>query len=476
MKFEIPSLENTRILVIGDVMLDRYWQGATDRISPEAPVPIVHVHEVKECAGGAANVTLNLKALGCQVSLLALVGNDMAADTLEHQLTLQGIDCRFKRLTNAPTITKLRIVSHSQQLIRADFEHKFESDTAALLIPDYQELLTQVDAIILSDYGKGTLQAAQELISLAHAANIPVLVDPKGKDFSIYRNATVITPNLKEFQTIVGPCQNLAELETKGLALMQAHHFAALLITRGEQGMSLLRAGQAPLHLPALAQEVFDVTGAGDTVIAVFAAIYAAKQDFAMATELANTAAGIVVRKLGAATASLAELRRACRKIHGSELGVLNEEILLEIVADARMHGERIVMTNGCFDILHSGHVAYLEKAKALGDRLIVAVNSDESVAQLKGPRRPINPLSARMAVLAALRSVDWVVPFSEQTPGRLISRVLPDLLVKGGDYQVHEIAGGQQVLAHGGMVKILNFEAGFSTSAIIEKARGEII
>lgn len=472
MKFEITSFENTRILVVGDVMLDRYWQGATERISPEAPVPVVHVQNVKECPGGAANVTLNLRALGCEVTLLALVGNDLAALTLEQQLSAQGVNCRFTRLADVPTIAKLRVVSHGQQLIRADFEHAFSAQAAEALFDDYYSALAEVDAVILSDYGKGTLQHVTQLIAAARKANIPVFVDPKSKDFSIYAGATVVTPNLKEFQAVVGPCHDEQEIEARGLALMQSHHFAALLVTRGEHGMSLLQAGKPALHLPAHAEEVFDVTGAGDTVIAVFAAVHAAKQDLATAADLANTAAGIVVKKLGAATASLAELRRASRKLRGFESGILTEEALLEVVTDAKMHGERIVMTNGCFDILHAGHITYLENAKALGDRLIVAVNTDASVAKLKGSTRPVNSLAARMKVLAALRAVDWVVAFDEETPERLISHILPDLLVKGGDYKPEDIAGGKQVIANGGEVKVLDFEAGFSTSAIIEKVR----
>lgn len=258
------------------------------------------------------------------------------------------------------------------------------------------------------------------------------------------------------------------------MVLLEQYNITALLVTRGEQGMTLLRKHELPLHLPTRAREVYDVTGAGDTVISVFAAALAAGKELSIATMLANTAAGVVVQKMGTATVSVPELRRALQRQHNSELGVLTEEELLITVADARAHGETIVMTNGCFDILHPGHIVYLQEAKALGKRLIVAVNTDDSTQRLKGPKRPINPVEHRMAILAALRDVDWVVPFSEDTPARLISRVLPDILVKGGDYKPNEIAGADAVLANGGEVKILSFIEGYSTTNIVKKIQQE--
>jgi D-beta-D-heptose 7-phosphate kinase/D-beta-D-heptose 1-phosphate adenosyltransferase len=474
MRFEIPPFETVRILVVGDVMLDRYWRGGTRRISPEAPVPVVNVQEIEERPGGAGNVALNLSALGCRVSLFSLVGDDNAADILEAKLLAAGVDSRLDRIPGIPTITKLRIIDKNQQLIRLDFEEEFHHIRPQHLFQDFQKELIAADAVILSDYGKGALVAVGDFIRAARKATVPVLVDPKNKDFSIYRGATVITPNLKEFEAVVGPCRTELEIHTKGMALLEEQDLNALLITRGEHGMTLLSREHLPLHLPTRAREVYDVTGAGDTVISLLSAAVAAGEELATAAMLANTGAGIVVQKMGVATVSVPELRRALQRQHASELGVLTEKELLIAVADARAHGETIVMTNGCFDILHPGHVAYLEEAKELGKRLIVAINDDASVSRLKGSDRPINSLEHRMSVLAALRAVDWVVSFSEDTPARLISRVLPDILVKGGDYKPEEIAGADCVMANGGQVKILQFMTGYATREIIKKIRKE--
>ncbi|MEQ6343059.1 MAG: bifunctional D-glycero-beta-D-manno-heptose-7-phosphate kinase/D-glycero-beta-D-manno-heptose 1-phosphate adenylyltransferase HldE [Gammaproteobacteria bacterium] len=479
MRIEIPSFESGRILVVGDIMLDRYWHGPVSRISPEAPVPIVRVEQVEERPGGAGNVALNIAALGGRVLVLSLTGADAAAEALEQRLGAAGVECLFQRQPGLATTTKLRVMSQHQQLIRLDFEDAAQDVDATLLLEHFLRHLPDADVVVLSDYGKGALRQARQLISAARAAGKPVLVDPKGKDFSLYHGATLITPNLSEFETVVGHCRDERELVDKGQALMAAHDFGALLITRGEHGMTLLRqdmikGGAEELHLPAQAREVYDVTGAGDTVISVLAAALAAGQDLGTATALANLAAGIVVGKLGTATVSVPELRRALRDGQAPGRGVMTEEQLLIAVQDARAHGETVVMTNGCFDILHAGHVAYLEQARRLGDHLIVAVNDDASVQRLKGAGRPVNSLERRMAVLAGLASVSWVVPFSEDTPERLICGVVPDCLVKGGDYRAEEVAGYGCVTANGGQVLILHYEEGCSTTNIIETIRKE--
>ncbi len=472
MKLQIPSFEKAHVLVIGDVMLDRYWHGATSRISPEAPVPVVHVQQAEERPGGAGNVALNIAALQAHGTVIGLTGNDEAADSLTRSLEAAGVRCRFQRLDGIPTVTKLRVISRHQQLIRLDFEDGFENFDGGGLVGLFKESLAACGAVVISDYGKGTLQPLRELIEAARAAGKPVLVDPKRNDFSVYAGATLITPNLNEFEAVVGRCRSEAELVEKGAELIERHALGALLVTRGEQGMTLLRAGQPELHLPAQAREVFDVTGAGDTVIAVLAAALAAGEGLAEATALANIAAGIVVAKLGTATASVPEIRRALAGRREAGYGAMTEEQLLIAVEEARAQGERIVMTNGCFDILHAGHVGYLAEARKLGDRLIIAVNDDDSVRRLKGEGRPINPADRRMTVLAALESVDWVVPFSEDTPERLICAVKPDVLVKGGDYTPEQIAGHDCVVAAGGEVKVLGFEDGVSTTRIIEAIR----
>ncbi len=470
----VPDFSQAAVLVVGDLMLDRYWHGPASRISPEAPVPVVHVREVEERPGGAGNVALNLASLGVDVRLVALTGDDEAATVLAEKLGAAGVDCRFQRCPQHPTVTKLRVLSRHQQLIRLDFEQPFAPDDAQALVATAEAALDGVGAVILSDYGKGALGAVDRLIQAARARGLPVLVDPKGSDFGRYRGATCITPNLAEFEQVVGSCPDEATLVARGQRLMEALALEALLVTRGEQGMTLLRPGRPEFHLPTQAREVYDVTGAGDTVISVLAAALAAGEPWEAATALANLAAGLVVGKLGTATVSVPELRRAVHEMSDSGGGVVNEEQLLLAVADARAHGERIVMTNGCFDILHAGHVAYLEAARRLGDRLVVAVNDDDSVRRLKGAGRPINPLERRMAVLAGLASVDWVVPFSEDTPERLICRVRPDVLVKGGDYRPEDIAGGDCVRAAGGEVRVLGFEDGCSTSAIIRAIRAQ--
>lgn len=476
MKFEIPEFATARVIVVGDVMLDRYWRGNTTRISPEAPVPIVNVKEIEERPGGAGNVALNLTALGAKASLLSMVGEDTLADKLEQLLDQQQIQSHLQRVAGVPTISKLRVLDRNQQLLRVDFEEGFTHIAPTELLAAYEKQLATANMVVLSDYNKGVLQCTPQLIAKAQAAGVPVLVDPKRMDFSLYAGATVVTPNLTEFFSVVGQCQTEKDIEEKGKALMQAHDIKALLITRSEQGMTLLRHNQAPLNLATRAREVYDVTGAGDTVIAVLGAALAARQSLPDAATLANTAAGIVVRKSGAATTTVPELRRALQRQFDSELGVLSEDELLLTVEDARAHGEEIVMTNGCFDLLHPGHITYLEQAKTLGKRLIVAINDDGSVQRLKGESRPINSIDQRMAIVAALRSVDWVVSFSEDTPARLITRVLPDTLVKGGDYQAHEVAGGDAVVANGGAVKILPFVQGYSSSQMIKKIKGETV
>lgn len=299
-----------------------------------------------------------------------------------------------------------------------------------------------------------------------------MLVDPKSLDFTAYSGATLVTPNMAEFEQVVGVCNSEQELIEKSAALIDILDLQALLVTRGEHGMTLLRKDEPELHLPTHAQEVFDVTGAGDTVISVLAAALAAGEDLPAATALANLAAGIVVGKLGTASVSVPELRRSVLVGQDAGFGVMSQAQLQIAVEDARSHGERIVMTNGCFDILHAGHVAYLNQARRLGDRLIVAVNDDDSVQRLKGKGRPINPVDRRMTVLAALERVDWVVPFSEDTPERLICEINPDLLVKGGDYKPRDIAGYDCVTRNGGEVVVLDFEDGCSTSDIIETIR----
>lgn len=472
MTLRIPNFDQARVLVVGDVMLDRYWTGPTSRISPEAPVPVVKVNDIEDRAGGAGNVALNIASLTASSTLLGLVGDDDNAKVLEGTLHHPYISTNFTPVDTHPTITKLRVLSRNQQLIRLDFEDAFHDVDTQPMLENFKRQLDNFDVVVLSDYGKGALHNIEDFIAAAKEAGKKILIDPKGTDFKRYSGATLITPNMSEFEGVVGPCKDEAELVAKGFELLDEVGLDALLVTRSEKGMTLFQKGEQPVHLAATAREVYDVTGAGDTVISVLAAAVAAGATLAESTALANTAAALVVAKLGTATVSLAELRREAKADEVAHSGIMSEDQLLQAMKDAKANGETLVMTNGCFDILHPGHVSYLKNAKQLGDKLIVAVNTDDSVRRLKGEGRPINPTDHRMDVLAGLASVDFVVPFSEDTPQRVIAKLLPDILVKGGDYKVEEIAGGEEVIANGGQVRVLNFEDGCSTTNIINSIK----
>ncbi len=472
-----PRFDNACVLVVGDLMLDRYWYGGTSRISPEAPVPVVKVEQIEDRAGGAGNVALNIASLGACTFLVGVVGRDVEGQSLEERLRSAGIHTDFQHALAKPTITKLRVISRQQQLLRLDFEDQFGAEDIDQILAKTLALLPRVSVLVLSDYAKGVLLDPQPLIAAAINQGVKVLVDPKGADFSRYAGASLLTPNMGEFEAVVGPCPQEADLVERGVALLSKLQLEALLITRGEHGMTLLREGHPALHLPARAREVFDVTGAGDTVISVLASALGAGEQLPTAVALANLAAGIVVGKLGTATISAPELRRAVSLEQGYERGVVNEDQLLVDIADARAvgkNGEKIVFTNGCFDILHAGHVGYLEQARKLGDRLIVAVNGDDSVRRLKGAGRPINSADRRMAVLAGLEAVDWVLSFDDDTPERLLALIKPDILVKGGDYSKEDVVGWQIVEAYGGEVRALDFLDNCSTTAIVEKIQNK--
>lgn len=468
----LPDFSKISILVVGDLMLDRYWFGDTARISPEAPVPVVKIKQIDERPGGAGNVALNIAALGAKVTVLGITGKDEAANKLKDQLTVANVNHVIQQLANAPTITKLRVISRQQQLLRLDVEEDFPQFDQEILINAFKKQVTQNHLVILSDYGKGTLNCSKTLIDIANDAGIPVLVDPKGLDFSLYRGAHTLTPNVKEFEAVVGPCKNEQEIFIKAQQLLKTYEIDNLLLTRGEHGMTLIQKNAEEIHLPAHAREVFDVTGAGDTVIAVLGAALAAGKSLTDATSLANLAASLVVAKLGAASISVPELQITLEHQinHSASGGIVNEEQLLQAAARARAHGKKIVFTNGCFDILHAGHVNYLQQAKQLGDHLIVAINDDDSVKRLKGPNRPINSVEQRLSVLASLGVVDWVTSFTENTPERLLKRLQPDILVKGGDYTTEQVVGADIVLAYGGEVRVLGLVKNISTSLLIDR------
>lgn len=470
----LPDFSKISVVVVGDVMLDRYLDGLCSRISPEAPVPVVKVLQQEDRLGGAANTALNLANLGVKTGILGIIGEDDAGDSVEALLDLGGVQSNLLQVKNAATITKLRILSLHQQLLRVDFEDPFPTSSASSMGIELAKMLEGVNAVVFSDYAKGTLAGISNLIADCLALDKIVVVDPKGSDFERYRGATIITPNYSEFTAVVGECASDEEIELKGRDLILKYDFDSVLVTRGDKGMTLIPRDDNSLHLTTNAKDVYDITGAGDTVVATMSACLASGLSLNDSVRLGNIAAGIVVGKVGTSVVNISEMKALVNKEKSDPIiGLCDTEVALEQVRMSRERGESIVMTNGCFDILHPGHVDYLIKAKALGDRLFIALNDDESVRKLKGHGRPVNDLKARAAVLSSLECVDWVVSFSEDTPVGLISMVVPDILVKGGDYSPEQIAGAKVVQGSGGEVVIIEFLDGYSTSTLIERIRG---
>ena len=478
----LPPTVSARILVVGDFMVDRYWFGDTVRVSQEAPVPVVDVADVEDRPGGAANVALNIATLGARCVFVAAVGRDAAARGVRKRLEAAGVECDFVEVPAWQTTLKIRVVSQRQQLLRADVEAPLPESVSEAVQARVAARLPNVDAVILEDYDKGVLAAPEALVECAKAAGVTVLVDPKHKPFTRYAGADVIKPNRPEFERAVGTWRDEAELAAKGEAVLERIGAGALVVTQGSDGLTVVRREGGASHVSGHDVQIYDRTGAGDTVAAALGVGIGLGWDLMEAARMANAAAGLVCAKSGTASVSGAEVNRALakRKANPSlassvdyEGRVLTSEELLAAVAAARRHGERIVFTNGCFDIVHPGHVGYLEEARRLGDRLIVAVNDDASAERVKGAGRPVNPLRSRMGVLAHLGSVDWVVPFSEDTPERLLAAVRPDVLVKGGDYAEREIVGAGLVREYGGEVRALSRFEGCSTSSIIRRING---
>jgi D-beta-D-heptose 7-phosphate kinase / D-beta-D-heptose 1-phosphate adenosyltransferase len=472
-----------RILVLGDVMLDRYLYGEVERISPEAPVPVVRLRRSRAMLGGAGNVARNISALGGRAVLVGLRGRDATAGELAALLADDPrIEDSMAESATRPTICKMRVVAGTQQVARLDDEVADPADAAeaaSLVAATERALAAGCAALVLSDYAKGVLAppVVEAAIAAARVRGIPVLVDPKRDDFAPYRGADLLTPNARELSRAARmPTGTVAEVAAAARAVMEAAGLPALLCTRAEKGMTLVRASGAVASVPAEAREVFDVSGAGDTVVATLALAHAAGRPLEEAMRLANAAAGIVVGKLGTATVSAEELAHA---LHAAGEAAANGEALLDrdaaarLVGEWRAHGLRIGFTNGCFDVLHAGHVALLSAARRRCDRLVVGLNTDESVARLKGPSRPVNPLGDRAAVLAALAAVDAVVPFAEDTPLELIRALRPDVLVKGADYTIDRVVGADIVQAAGGEVVLVELLPGRSTTSILARGGG---
>ncbi len=469
MKPQLNLLEEAKILVVGDVILDKYWIGESKRISPEAPVPVVNGDKILNRLGGAGNVAANVASLGCSVSLLGYVGQDEDGDLVRQLLKESQIESALISRENLNTTVKIRVISQGQQLVRVDFEdspNKFKSD---LLTKAFRELINDYQLVIFSDYHKGALHDVSRLISLANEKHKRVITDPKGGDFSRYKGTYLITPNMKEFEEVVGVCSGDQAMYSKAKKLAEDHQIENVLVTRGALGMSLYPRSGPEIHVPAHVEDVFDVTGAGDTVCAVLGATLAAGQPIAEAVTIANRAAGLAVKRLGAAVITANEIEAMLME-KDRQRKLLSIESLKEQCRSVRASGGKVVFTNGCFDILHAGHVKYLEEARKLGNMMIVGINSDKSVKGIKGVDRPINTLEDRVRVLEALEAVDSIIVFDEVTPINLIKALLPDVLVKGGDYKPEEIVGYPEVLAHGGEVKALKFFAGESTSSLAKQ------
>ncbi|MEM1229750.1 MAG: bifunctional D-glycero-beta-D-manno-heptose-7-phosphate kinase/D-glycero-beta-D-manno-heptose 1-phosphate adenylyltransferase HldE [Pseudomonadota bacterium] len=467
---QLPSLRDVRCLVVGDLMLDRYWFGAAERVSQEAPVPVVDVDHTEDRPGGAANTALNIVSMGAACTLIGVVGDDEAGRALEARLTAAGVECDFLRADDWATIVKLRIVSQQQQLLRADFEASVPAALADALQQKVQAHLAGARVLVLQDYDKGAIAAPEALIAAAQDAAVPVVVDPKHKPLTRYAGAAILKPNIHEFARAVGQPEGHADLVARGTTLSREAQLDALVVTQGGKGMTVISAAGEERHIPARPVDVFDVTGAGDTAAAALAVTTALGWPAADCAEVANAASALAVSRSGTVAITGPELANALSGGAASRAGVLSRGQLATAVARAKQAGERIVFTNGCFDILHAGHVAYLEEAKALGHRLLVAVNDDDSVTRLKGPGRPVNPLDRRLKVLAGLAAVDWVVGFSEDTPEPLLEALQPDILVKGGDYGADEVVGADIVRGYGGTVAVLSLVDDCSTTAIVNR------
>ncbi|MEO5353588.1 MAG: bifunctional D-glycero-beta-D-manno-heptose-7-phosphate kinase/D-glycero-beta-D-manno-heptose 1-phosphate adenylyltransferase HldE [Magnetococcus sp. XQGC-1] len=480
-----------RVLVVGDLMLDRYLWGEVARISPEAPVPVVRLTRETENGGGAANVVLNLASLGVRSLLVGWIGADSEGHRLRELLKQAGVDTQgVVTVPGRPTITKTRIIGGHQQMLRLDLEETRPLDkrTLAACLARAKRVIEEgprPDAVLLSDYGKGVLseEICQSLIQAARAAHIPVLVDPKGMDYQKYRGATAITPNRRELTEAVAAQErgmigsdDLNRLLAAGEQLRAACAVEMFAVTLSEQGIALLQADTPPRRIPAMAREVYDVSGAGDTVISTLAAALAARLEPMDALHLANLAAGVVVAKVGTTPITRSELLLALSNEESLAQSdkMVNLEDARARVGQWRQRGERIVFTNGCFDLLHAGHVTYLEKARQLGKRLVVGLNTDRSVRALKGPSRPVIHELDRARVLAAMAAVDLVILFDEETPLRLIRALQPDILAKGADYSENQVVGGEEVKGWGGQVALVPLVEGRSSSRIMAHIQGK--
>lgn len=477
----ISQWSGRTVVILGDVMLDRFVYGRVERVSPEAPIPVLHRQSERAMLGGAANVARNVVALGGRAVLVGAVGRDAEGDLVADRLAADdGIDGRFVRVEGHPTTVKTRFVSGIQQIMRLDVESRLEVDDVleeaivAATIP----ALDGAAALVLSDYAKGVLAPGviARVIAAARTRSIPVVVDPKTRDVARYAGATVITPNASEGTMICGiDCAIAENVDAAAKSIRETAKVDAVVLTRGAQGMTIwapAEGAERSLDIPTVATEVFDVSGAGDTVVATLALALTAGAPVSEAARLANAAAGIAVGKRGTAVVRARELAEALGSVDRGNPKIVSAEAAAEVVADWKAHGLKVGFTNGCFDLLHPGHVELLRKARATCDRLVVALNTDASVKRLKGPTRPVQNEVARSIVMASIESTDLVTLFDEDTPLRLIELLKPDRLIKGADYTVATVVGSDVVMAYGGEVVLVPLEVGHSTTDIIARSR----
>jgi D-beta-D-heptose 7-phosphate kinase/D-beta-D-heptose 1-phosphate adenosyltransferase len=474
----LNAFHAARALVLGDVMLDRFVYGSVERISPEAPIPVIAVERTADMPGGAGNVVRNLAALGARASLVSVVGDDACAEILRAQLAqLPTVQTSLIIDASRPTTVKTRYVADGQQVLRADIERRepLSHDIECRLLDAYRSALAGTDIVILSDYAKGVLSESVlgAAISAARAAGKRVIADPKSKSFAKYRGASVLTPNRHELQGACDvECRSDRDVELGARRWLQDGICDMMVVTRGKDGMSVIRSDAAAEHLRTTAREVFDVSGAGDTVVAAMALGLAAGGEIVEACTLANVAAGIVVGKPGTAIVTTSEMISALRPSDGraDHHKLFSLASVVQLARDWRKQGLKIAFTNGCFDLLHPGHISLIDQARRAADRLIVGLNADSSIRRLKGPGRPAQAEVARATVLASLKSVDAVVIFSEDTPLELIDAIQPDVLVKGADYRLDEVVGAEMVLQRGGEVILADLVPGRSTTDTLKR------
>jgi D-beta-D-heptose 7-phosphate kinase/D-beta-D-heptose 1-phosphate adenosyltransferase len=474
----LDRVHGARVLVLGDIMLDRFVYGSVARVSPEAPIPVLEVLRSVDSAGGAANVARNVASIGGNVTLLGVVGNDSWAADLRQQITSISIDARLIVDLERPTTVKTRYVADGQQMLRADREMRttLAENVETKILQQFEDSLRHADVVVLSDYAKGVLseRIIGAVMRAAREVNKPVIVDPKARDFCRYTGATVLTPNRSELQTACGfECATDETVERAARSFLDKNVCDALVVTRGKDGMSVVSEGQAAVHLRTVAKQVFDVSGAGDTAVAAISLGLAAGADIVSASTLANWAAGIVVGKLGTAVVTAPELIEQLTPLNAraGDSKIFTLQSVLSLAQAWREQGSSIAFTNGCFDLLHPGHVSLLDQAKRSADRLIVGLNADASIRRLKGADRPIQNEIARATVLSSLKFVDAVVIFSEDTPIELIHALQPDVLVKGADYALEGVVGADFVLSRGGKVVLAELVEGQSTTSMVRRA-----